>query len=48
MGGTIDWAALEYVAERFGVEDVDLFVTQLIAIRDHLDHQAKALAHAKR
>ncbi len=35
MGGEIQWAALDAVGEMFGVEDVDLFVHQLAAIRDH-------------
>lgn len=37
MGGDIKWEALDYMVEHFGVEDVELFVTQLTAIREHLD-----------
>lgn len=33
MGG-LDWAALPVVAEIFGVTEIDVFVHQLVAIRD--------------
>lgn len=35
MGGEIQWPALEWVAEMFGITDLDLFVRQLVVIRDH-------------
>lgn len=34
MGG-LDWAALPFVVELYGIENVENFVRQLIAIRDH-------------
>ncbi len=34
MGG-IDWAALPTVAELLGVQDMDILIYQLIAIRDY-------------
>jgi len=34
MGGTIDWQALPYMVEYFGVTDVETYVAQLVAIRD--------------
>lgn len=34
MGG-IDWAALPIVCEMLGVSDVEVLITQLVAIRDH-------------
>lgn len=42
MGGEIQWGALDYVLERFGVEDVEVFVEQLVAIRNHLTRAANA------
>lgn len=33
MGG-LDWAALPVVVEMFGVEDVEVFVQELVAIRE--------------
>jgi len=38
----IDWAAIPLMVERFGIEDVDVFVTQLVAIRLHNDRKAAA------
>ena len=35
MGGQIDWAALPIIVELYGVCDVDLFIAQLDAIREH-------------
>jgi hypothetical protein len=43
MGG-IDWTAIPYVVERFGIDDVDAFVSQLIAIREHLGNRERASA----
>jgi hypothetical protein len=34
MGCLIDWAALPLVAEMLGIEDVETFVHQLVAIRN--------------
>lgn len=36
MGG-LDWTALPIVAELLGVEDIDLLVAQLVAIRDGMN-----------
>lgn len=33
MGG-LDWAALPTVVELLGIEDLEPFITQLVAIRD--------------
>ena len=33
MGG-LDWAALPVIVEMLGVEDVETFVVQLVALRD--------------
>lgn len=41
MGG-IEWAALPYIVERFGIDDVDAFVSRLIAIREHMDNKQQA------
>jgi len=42
MGGEIKWDALEYMVERFGVTDVDLFVTLMDAVVKHqLDLQER-------
>lgn len=37
MMGGLDWTALPIVAELLGVEDLDLLVSQLVAIRDELN-----------
>jgi hypothetical protein len=34
MGGTIDWAGLPLVAEMLGIEDLEILVAQLAALRD--------------
>ena len=36
MGG-IDWNALPILIDVYGIEDVDTFIDELIAIRDHFD-----------
>lgn len=40
MGGEIDWAALPLLAEMKGVQDIDLVIIGLTAIRDHFRSQA--------
>lgn len=42
MGSQIDWTALEVMVERHGVDDVDLLITHLIAIREHDARQRDA------
>jgi hypothetical protein len=34
MGGSIDWAALSFVCEILGVDDVEVLLYDLISIRD--------------
>lgn len=34
MLGGLDWAGLPHVAEMLGIEDLEMLVTQLVAIRD--------------
>lgn len=34
MGGAIDWQALPLVAEMFGIEDIEILIAQLVAIRE--------------
>lgn len=38
MGG-IEWAAIPLVAEMLGIQDIDLFVRQLVALRKWNDDQ---------
>jgi hypothetical protein len=33
----IDWVALPTVAEMYGFDDIEIFVAQLVALRDHLN-----------
>lgn len=35
----LDWAAFPIMVERFGVTDVDVFMAQLVAIREHKEKQ---------
>ncbi len=35
MGGKIDWAALDLIAEILGVVDPEALVMDLVTIRDH-------------
>ena len=35
MGGCIDWAAMPILIDVYGVEDVELFIAKLDAIRAH-------------
>lgn len=34
MGG-LDWQALPIIVEMLGIDDVDILIAQLIALRDH-------------
>jgi hypothetical protein len=34
MGGLIDWNAVPVFCELYGIEDVELFIAHLTAIRD--------------
>lgn len=34
MGGALDWAGLPLVAEMLGIEDLEILVAQLAALRD--------------
>lgn len=34
MGGVIDWQGLEVLAAMHGVEDIDVLIDQLVAIRE--------------
>jgi hypothetical protein len=43
MGGQIDWAALPVIIELYGINDVEVFIAQLAAIRDHLRLKAELL-----
>lgn len=36
MGGQIEWAGLDVVAELIGVEDIDALVRDLLTLRDGL------------
>lgn len=36
MGAELDWSALPYLVESLGVKDVDVFVAELAAMRDHM------------
>ena len=42
MNGALDWNALPIVCDLFGVKDPDIFIHELLAIRDHLRLKAKA------
>lgn len=42
MGGTIDWQGVETIGVLLGVEDYDIFITELLAIRDHMERQRNA------
>lgn len=35
MGGEINWQALPILCEVYGVMDVDIFIHQLVALRNH-------------
>lgn len=39
MSGTLDWSALPVVAEYLEVQDLDLLIKQLIAIRSYSEKQ---------
>jgi hypothetical protein len=41
----MQWDAIPYLVERFGVTDVDRFVDQLVTIRDH---QIESERHGER
>ncbi len=35
MMGGVDWQAIPIMAEIFGVQDVEIFIEQLVTIRDN-------------
>lgn len=41
MGGSIEWAALDLMVELHGITDVETFISELIAVRDHATRQAE-------
>ena len=41
MGGTIEWQALEPIAELVGIEDVPELIEDLIVIRDNMNKEAQ-------
>lgn len=34
MGGALDWSAIPHLVDLLGVDDVELFILQLVQIRD--------------
>ena len=42
MNGTIEWAALDLMVELYGVTDVETFINELIAVRNHANRMAEA------
>jgi len=42
MGGQIDWSAVPVVVPLFGIEDVELLISQLLAIRRHVERTRDA------
>lgn len=37
MGGQIDWAALPVIVEMLGIDDVEVLIARLMAIRGHFN-----------
>lgn len=42
FGGEIDWAALPFVAELLGIDDLEMLAQQLLVIREFDEQRAKA------
>lgn len=42
MSGELDWNAIPVLCEMYGVEDADVLIVQLLAIRDHVRRKADA------
>lgn len=42
MGGQLDWQAIEIIGPMLGVTDPELFITELLAIRDHMERMRNA------
>lgn len=42
MGGQIEWTAVPLFVELYGVVDVDVFVAELVAIRQHFQLRQQA------
>lgn len=36
MDGQIDWAAIPILAPMFGVDDIEVLVAELVAVRKHV------------
>lgn len=46
MGNELNWQAIPIIAELLGVEDPEMFVNDLISIRQYGDNIRKAQGHA--
>ena len=42
LGNQIDWNGLPIICEMLGVDDVELLIHQLFAIREHLENMSRA------
>lgn len=41
MGGQIDWSALPFLVEMYGIRDPEKFVSELVAVRDYVQRVNK-------
>jgi hypothetical protein len=41
MGGQIEWPALEILAEVYGVEDIEMLIRALLAIRQYKESRPR-------
>lgn len=41
MGGQIDWSALPFLVELYGVHDPAVFVAELVAVREYVQRVNK-------
>jgi len=48
MGRTLDWQALPFLVELYGVPDVEVFISELVAIREYVTEKQNELARRPR
>jgi len=41
MGGQIDWSALPFLVELYGIRDPDIFLAELVAVREYVQRVNK-------
>jgi len=41
MGGELNWQALPIVCELYGITDIDIFISELVVVREYVNKGVK-------